>query len=208
MSENVGAAILAGGQSTRMGANKALMRLREGGVMVVEIVIARLAEAGLIAPMLVTNSPEEYRFLGLECVRDDIEGTGALGGILTALQHSDSKRVLVVACDMPLLSARLIEHMLSVVGEHDALVPRWREENRMRVEPLHAIYSVGCAEAAERQIREGRLKVSNFLKEINVTYLDESEIRRYDPALRSFCNVNTPEEWESLKREVGKEALG
>ncbi len=191
-----------------MGANKALMRLNEGGPTVIEMVVARLAEAGLVTPMLVTNSPEEYRFLGLESVRDDIEGAGALGGILTALRHSASRRVFVVACDMPLLSVRLIEHILSVAGDYDALVPRWSEGNRVRVEPLHAIYSVSCAEVAERQIREGRLKVSNFLNEINVTYLEEGEIRRYDPGLRSFYNVNTPEEWERLKREVGKEALG
>src|SRR5438874_9473550 len=104
MSEQVGAAILAGGQSKRMGANKALMRLKEGGPTVIEMVVARLAEAGLRAPMLVTNNPEEYRFLGLESVRDDIEGAGALGGILTALRHSISNKVFVVACDMPLLS--------------------------------------------------------------------------------------------------------
>ena len=84
VSEPVGAAILAGGQSRRMGANKALMRLDEGGPTVIEMVVARLGEAGLHDPLLVTNSPEEYLFLGLESVRDDIEGAGALGGILTA----------------------------------------------------------------------------------------------------------------------------
>jgi molybdopterin-guanine dinucleotide biosynthesis protein A len=208
MSQSVGAAILAGGQSRRMGINKALMRLDEGGPTVIEMVVARLAEPGLVAPILVTNSPEEYRFLGLESVRDDIEGVGALGGILTALRHSTCSKVFVVACDMPLLSVRLINHMLSVAGEYDALVPRWNEGKQVRVEPLHAIYSILCAEAADKRIREGRLKVSNFLGEIKVTYLDENEMRRYDPRLRSFCNVNTPEEWESLKREAGKEALG
>jgi molybdopterin-guanine dinucleotide biosynthesis protein A len=206
--DKVEVAILAGGQSRRMGTNKALMRLDEGGPTVIETVVARLREAGLRAPLLVTNNPEEYSFMGLESVRDDIEGAGALGGLGTALRHSRGSRVLVVACDMPLLSVRLIKHMRSVAGQYEALVPRWNEGKQVRVEPLHAIYSVGCAEAAERQIREGRLKVSSFLDGINVTYLDELEIRRYDPELRSFYNVNTPEGWGRLKREVGNEALG
>ena len=112
--------------------------------------------------------------------------------------------VLVVACDMPLLNVRFIRHMLSVAGEYDALVPRWGSGKEVRVEPLHAIYSAGCADVAEKRIRRGELKISNFLDEINVSYLDESVIRRYDPGLRSFYNVNTPEEWQRLGAKLAK----
>jgi molybdopterin-guanine dinucleotide biosynthesis protein A len=207
MSGEVGAAILAGGSSRRMGVNKALLRKYEGGPTIVEMVVARLDEAGMGSPLLVTNSPHEYRFLGLECLPDDVEGVGVLGGILTALNHSVRARVLIVGCDMPLLNVKLLRYMASVPGEYDALVPQWKEGGEVRIEPLHAIYSVRCAGLIGRWIAEGKLKVSEFLDGVDITYLDEKVMRQYDPALRSFCNVNTPEEWERLRGEGGKEVL-
>jgi molybdopterin-guanine dinucleotide biosynthesis protein A len=208
MSGDVRAAILAGGASSRMGANKALLRLHEGGPTVVEMVVARLREAGLEAPLLVTKDAQEYRFLGLECVGDDVEGAGALGGILTALNHAESERVLVVACDMPLLNVELLRYMVSVTGKYDALVPRWEDGGELRVEPLHAIYSVRGAGAIAERIAAGRLKVSGFVEGARVRYVEEEEIRRYDPELRSFYNVNTPEEWAELRGRGGGENIG
>src|SRR5215210_1282457 len=99
----VGAVILAGGSSTRMGANKALLRAKPGGPTVVERVIARLTEAGLAPILHVTNTPEEYGFLDLPMVGDDVPAAGSLGGMLTALNHSACERTMIVACDMPWL---------------------------------------------------------------------------------------------------------
>src|SRR6266511_914784 len=83
-----GAAILAGGRSTRMGTNKALLRIEPGGPTLIELVVARLIEAGIPPTLLVTSPatlmPDEYAFLGLPTAPDDIPGAGALGGILTA----------------------------------------------------------------------------------------------------------------------------
>lgn len=207
MAREARAAILAGGASSRMGANKALLRLHEDGPAVVEMIVARLREAGLGAPLLVTNSPEEYQFLRLQCVGDDVEGAGALGGILTALNHAQSERVLVVACDMPLLNVDLVSYMLSLPVEYDALVPRWNDGREVRVEPLHAIYTTRCAGEIAERITAGRLKVSAFLENAGVRYVEEGDIRRYDPGLRSFYNVNTPEEWARLMIEGGGEGI-
>ena len=175
-----------------MGANKALIRLDEGGPTIVETVVARLTEAGFAPPLLVTNTPEEYAFLGLKCVPDDIQGVGALGGILTALNHSASSRVLIVACDMPLLNVPLLQYMASIPGDFDTLVPRWNDNGQARVEPLHAIYARRCAPIIEKQITEGNLKVTNLFDRINVAYLNEDTIKLYDPLLKSFVNLNTP----------------
>jgi len=201
---SVGAAILAGGLSRRMGRNKALLSLEEGGPTIIEGVVARLAAAGLHHPIVVTNSPEEYNFLGLECVSDDILGAGALGGLLTALSHSEHERVLVVECDMPELNVELLRYMLAQQGDHDAIVPEWNDGGRSRVEPLHAVYSTRCVEVIRKQIEVGRLKMSNFLDEIKVRYLTEGEMRRYDPELRSFANVNTPQEWQQMAQRAGR----
>jgi molybdopterin-guanine dinucleotide biosynthesis protein A len=197
---DIRAAILAGGASRRMGTNKALLRLQRDGPCLIEMVVARLAEAGLSAPMLVTNSPHEYAFLGLESVPDDIEGAGTLGGVLTALNHAQTGRVLVVACDMPWLDPDLLRYMLSRPGQYDALVPKWSDHGQTRVEPLHAIYSQSSIAPIEQQIKSGNLKASALLHHINVSYLTEAEIREYDPQMKSFFNVNTPQQWQQAKK--------
>jgi molybdopterin-guanine dinucleotide biosynthesis protein A len=200
--ERTGAIILAGGRSTRMGSNKALLRLHPGGPTLIASVVARLREADLPPTLLVTNTPQDYAFLGIQTVPDDIEGTGALGGIFTALSHSPYERNLIVACDMPLLNPTLLRHMTSLPNDNDAIVPRWTgQEGRLQVETLHAIYSMRCMEPIHKRIAEGKLKVADLLNDISVCYLEEPELRRYDPHLNSFRNINTPGELEALRIE-------
>jgi molybdenum cofactor guanylyltransferase len=194
-----GTAILAGGLSTRMGSNKALLRPAPGGPTLVETVAARIAEAGLSSPLLVINTPEELAFLGLPMAPDEVTSAGPLGGILTALMRSGHARVLVVACDMPLLNPALLAYMASLPDTHDALVPRWTDPGGVqRFETLHAVYSRRCIEPIRKRIEAGRLKAASLLDDLSVRYLEEDELRPLDPGLASFRNVNTPEDWNAL----------
>lgn len=203
MIEQTGSAVLAGGRSSRMGTDKALMPLVAGGPLMIEVVVARLEEAGLDAPLLVTNNPDAYSFLGLATARDDLPGAGPLGGIFTALSRAQQGRVLVVACDMPLLSPPLLRYMAQLPDDSDAVIPRWRDdEGRERVEPLHAIYSRRCLGPLREQIEAGHLKAGDFASRIAARFLSGKEMRSYDPQLRSFLNVNTPEEWAAIRREL------
>jgi molybdopterin-guanine dinucleotide biosynthesis protein A len=183
-----------------MGTNKALLRLAPSGPAVIEEVLDRLRDAGHDNPLLVTNSPDEYAFLHLDSVPDDIPGAGALGGIMTAVRYSGASRTLVVACDMPLLSPALLRYIASVPGPYDALVPRLLQtDGTLRPEPLHAIYTPVCAEAAEHLLQGGTRKVGALLDEVNTLYLNQQDILLHDPALLSFANANTPDEWERIK---------
>jgi molybdopterin-guanine dinucleotide biosynthesis protein A len=162
----------------------------------IEVVAERLAEAGLPPALLVTNKPEAYAFLGLPLLPDDIPGAGALGGIYTALNHSPAEGTLIVACDMPLLNPGLLRYMAALPGDPDLLIPRWHDtEGRVQVEPLHAIYSRRCLGPVRRRIEAGTLRASGLLEDVEAQYLDAAELRRHDPALNSFRNINTPEEW-------------
>lgn len=196
-----GAAILAGGRSSRMGMDKAWLRFRPGGPTLIEGVVERLTEAGLGSDLLVvTNSPQEYGFLGLRLVSDDIPGVGPLGGILTALAHSTRKRVLVVACDMPALNPALLRYMAHMPDSADVLIPRWfNADGQERLETLHAVYSRRCIEPIRKRIEADSLKVRGLLEDVSVRYLDESEVRQFDPQLSSFRNVNTTEEWGKMR---------
>jgi molybdenum cofactor guanylyltransferase len=183
-----------------MGTNKALLRLTNTGPTVIETVLARLRAAGFDNPLLVTNTPDEYRSLGLHSVPDEVPGAGALGGILTALLHSSSPHVLVVACDMPLLNPDLLRYMASLTFDSAALVPRWQDGPHTRVEPLHAVYTRECIQPLHERIDAGHLKVSAFTGSLDVQYIEGDELMRFDPQLLSFYNINTPEEWSALAR--------
>ncbi len=199
----LGVAVLAGGASARMGTNKALLRAHPGGLTVIQAVVARLGEANLTPRLLVTNTPGTFAFLNVPMQPDDIPGAGSLGGIYTALNHLPYDRALVVACDMPLLNPHLLRYMAELPADADALVPRWTDaEGSLHIETLHAIYSRRCVEPIRRRIEARRLKVQALLDEVSVRYLDEAEMRPYDPELESFRNVNTPEEWEGLRSKL------
>ncbi len=194
------AAILAGGASARIGHNKALLRLSPESTTLIEIVIARLGKAGFAAPLLITNSPDAYNTLDLPAIPDDISGAGPLGGILTALRHSPYDRVLIVACDMPFLNPSLLAYMASLPPDYDALTPAWIDSSsEQRVEPLHTIYSKTAIPTIERRINERLFKLSDLLGALNTLYLSENEIRKRDPMLLSFRNINTPEDWAHFR---------
>ena len=191
---DLGVIILAGGESRRMGVNKALLRLAPGGPALIEQVVAATAPLG--PPLLVTNTPEQYAFLNLPMVPDARPGTGALGGLYSGLRASTAPFNLAVACDMPFLRPALLRYLADQPRDYDVLIPRWSEPGtpRPQLETLHAIYSRACLPAIERHLDAGDLRVVSFFRDVAVRYVEEVELREVDPTLHSFRNLNTPEE--------------
>jgi molybdopterin-guanine dinucleotide biosynthesis protein A len=187
------AAILAGGASRRMGRPKALIEV-EGSTLVERTwnVLDRLRP--LITEVFVVGVRPEYVDLGLHSVPDERPGSGPLGGIATALRHAAEERTLVVACDMPHLSTRLLDAMLLAAGDEDVLVPDSGAVGCLQLEPLHAIYRRSCLAAIDSCLARGVLKTTAFYHDVRVRRLDDEWVRRYDPELASFVNVNTPDE--------------
>lgn len=187
--EEVTGVILAGGKSTRYGTNKAFAEVR--GVRLIERTIRVM---GPVCPrlLLVTNTPAEYAYLQLPMVEDLIKGLGPLGGIYTGLEVIDDENGLFVACDMPFLREDLLRYMVTLRGDFDAVVPRidWM------VEPLHALYTKKCLPSLRKFIRSQELQILKFFQKIRVRYLEEEEIRKVDPDLKSFFNINRPEDLE------------
>jgi len=182
----IGTAILAGGQSRRMGADKSFILL--DGRPIFEHVLTCVRELEL-PTLLVTNSPEKYTPYHLPMAADILPGQGSLGGLYTAIWSSATEFTLCVACDMPFLNGPLLRHLLDLCSiEWDVIVPRIRGYP----EAMHAIYGKGCLNPIRNNISQGNLKVSGFFDQVKVCYVEEDEIRRFDPALRSFINVNTP----------------
>ena len=190
---SVSAAIMAGGKSRRMGQDKAWIEL-DG-----EPLIERVADVlGQVADevIVVANEPR-YASLGLRVVKDQYPDGGALGGIATGVGAATHDTVLVAACDMPFLSADVWRMLLGHAGEADVVIPRVGGE----YETLHALYTKACLPHMARALAENRLRVIAFFDQVRVLAIDEPELRAVDPDLRSFTNVNTPEELaEALSR--------
>lgn len=189
------AAVLTGGQSRRMGTDKALLTL--GDRTMLERVLAVVS--ALSDDVFLVGDRPAYRTLGVRVVADDHPGAGPLGAIATALRRARYDRVLVVACDMPCLSPEVLQAMAAVDADADAIVPvtpaaRSDQGGSQTYETLHAMYRRSCLPAIERRITAGDLKIAGLLDDVRVMVLDEHWLRQHDPDLRSFENVNTPED--------------
>lgn len=189
----VSVAIQAGGRSRRMGRDKGLALL--GGKPLVQHVLERVS--GLGEEVLITTGQlQDYDFLGVRLVPDDVADGGALAGLRTALAAARGEVVLVVACDMPFLSRPLLEYLLSQGGRAQVVVPRRSGE----FEPLHAVYARSCLPAVEAAVAAGEKRLVAFYPEVSVYAVEDDVLARYDPRGLSFFNVNTPEDLDQAER--------
>ena len=188
--------IQAGGQSSRMGEDKALKPFLKRPL--IQRVIERLSP---IADELIvtTNRPEDYAFLDLRLVSDLIPDRGALGGLYTAIASATHPFVAVVACDMPFANARLIEGMSRLMVQQEADVVIAKSDGGY--EPIHAVYRrETCLPAIEKAINADKWKVIAWFPQVNVYELSEEELNSLDPDGLAFWNVNTPEEFAEAER--------
>jgi molybdopterin-guanine dinucleotide biosynthesis protein A len=183
-------AIQAGGESRRMGRDKALIPFL--GKPLIERVLRRVAP--LADEVLVTtNRPESYAFLGLPLFSDLAPGRGALGGLLTALSAARHELVAVVACDMPFVSAALLEAERDLLADTalDAAIP----QTDGGTEPFHAVYRrATCLPAILEAIQAEKWRVDAWFPQARLHFLTSEEVLRYDPDQLAFWNVNTPED--------------
>jgi len=192
--KDVTGVVLAGGRSSRYGKNKALVKIE--GVSLIERALHTLGSI-FDHVVIITNTPEEYAYLQVPMFQDIIKGLGPLGGIYTGLKSIPDPAGFFVACDMPFLNPFLIRHMVAIRDEFDVVVPRisgW-------VEALHGLYAKRCEGSIERLIHSGTYQIFQFFSAVSVRFVDEDEVRRWDPDLRSFLNINTPEELRRLKQD-------
>lgn len=190
--KDVSGVILAGGKSSRYGKNKAFVKI--DGIPLIERVIRVMASV-FQELILITNTPDEYSYLRLPTYEDLIKGLGPLGGIFTALNAITNHSAFLVACDMPFLKPKLLSHMVESKDDFDVVVPRISG----KLETLHALYGKTCLPAIRRMIDSRQYQVHRFFSEVSVRYVDEDEILQFDPYLRSFLNVNTPQKLRHIQ---------
>jgi molybdopterin-guanine dinucleotide biosynthesis protein A len=200
--------ILAGGLNRRFGGrNKALMEI--GGQTILDRILS--AFTGLFPEtMVVTNTPLAFLSCESLLVTDIMDLRTPLAGLHAALNYAKTPSIFVTACDTPFLSSALIEAILANIdAKSDIVVP----ETENGLQPLCAVYARTClppiekqlrresattpkdtGEPRERILRQG-LKILNFYDRVRVKKIPEQTLRRIDPDLLSFFNVNTPEDF-------------
>jgi molybdopterin-guanine dinucleotide biosynthesis protein A len=144
--------------------------------------------------MIIGHDHDGYSDLGLPVIPDLRPGEGSLGGLLTALRHSDARRTFCVACDMPFLKPAVVEYFLREAGgDWEVVIPRLPEG----LEPLCAVYSVNLAPRIEGLLDRGEKRIRTLIEGSRTRYVDVDELRPLDPRLLTFVNINTPDD---LKR--------
>ncbi|WP_223906324.1 molybdenum cofactor guanylyltransferase [Geobacter sp. AOG1] len=186
--------ILVGGQSRRMGTDKAFLDLR--GRPLIERVL-RVCEEVCGSVLLVGNRPERFSAYGLPVVPDIYPGS-SLGGLYTGLSHASTPTIFATPCDIPFPNAAIMRHLISCRDDYDAVVPLTTHG----VEPLFAIYTKACLEPMRRMLEAGNVRIHDLYSLIRIRYVETAELASLDPFGTAFLNLNTPDDYEKAR---GKE---
>jgi len=194
--------INAGGQSRRMGQDKALLRLPISGQPLLRHMVDRLGHLPLDQIVIVANNPHlpSGAPLGRPVIylADAYPQVGALGGIATGLAAC-ADWAICVACDMPLIKPTVLHYLCTLVTEQSLPASEFWQAIVPRVDgyaqPLHALYHRSALPVIERALAAGERRAAGFLADIRVRWVEAEELRRLDPNLHSFFNANTPAEW-------------
>jgi len=181
--------ILSGGLSTRFsGKDKSFIRLENQ--YIIDSIYSIFQEL-FDEIILVTNNPMAYIHLDATIVTDIFPTRSSLTGLHAGLNYSSNNYSFIVACDTPFLKKELIGAIINHIEPNvDAVVP----ETSKGLEPLFAVYSKKCLKPIEHQLNQKKLKVRSFLKKVRTTFFPENKIREIDPDLKSFFNINTPDD--------------
>ncbi|MEE8190538.1 MAG: molybdenum cofactor guanylyltransferase [Candidatus Scalindua sediminis] len=188
------AVILAGGKSSRMGSNKAFLKLESKTFIEHQIDLLREIFNEII---ISANTPSVYKHLNIPIIKDIYPNKGPLGGIHASLINTSSFYTFVLACDMPFVEIDLIKHLKSFIKGHDVVVPQINKG----LEPLHAFYSKNCIAPVKRALDNNNLRIIDFFPQVNVKVVKLDSLASSDKFKKATKNLNTTEEYNSVKKK-------
>lgn len=187
------AAILAGGKARRLGGvDKSALPVGSDSILDRQLTLLRRLTPNIL---IAAGTNTGFEMTGARVVMDRIAGAGALGGLYTALVEAPTEQVIVIACDMPFLTAPFLIHLAERGRDVDAAVPR---DDRGR-HPLCASYQRRMASHVKSRIEHGLLRVGDALDGLTIHELGPDELAAFDPDSRLLLNVNTPEDYAEAR---------
>lgn len=196
------AAILAGGQATRFdGRDKSSLVV--GGRSILARQVDELSQIAddilIVGSWRPVHEPGDVVVSPIRHVPDRLPGLGPLAGLDAALAAARHEVLVVVACDMPFVTARFLGYLLSLIPDADAVVPRTEDGYH----PLCAAYSRACRPAIARRLSEGRLALTGLLDDVRLRVVEGGEIDAFGDRDRLFANVNTPSTYQQVSEGPG-----
>ena len=192
--------ILSGGLNTRFsGKNKAFVSV--GGKRIIDRLLEVFTEL-FDDLILVTNHPEEFLQWDLTIVTDIFDLRSSLTGIHTGLFYANNPYAFFSACDTPFLNKDLVGILIEQIEPKiDIIMP----QTAAGFEPLCAIYSKRCLNPAEDHLKAKKLKIQWALRSSRTKTISEKELRRVDPELISFFNINTPQDLARAEEMISED---
>jgi len=187
---NCTAVILTGGESKRMGADKASVVL--AGKSLLGHVLAQLEP--LFADILISVREKRLDIAYLQIV-DDVDERGPMVGIKAALEVVKTDWVFVIACDMPFISTGLIQHLAGLRSQHDAVVPFAFD----RPQPLFGFYNKTCLPLMQARMKQGKRSMIRLLDDLDVCLLSEQQVKKIDPKLKSLLSLDSLEDVNNVE---------
>ena len=185
MAAGVTGIILAGGESRRMGRDKAF--LPWGDTTLIEHLLERLKPV-TDELIVAVKDARTFRHLKARVVEDCVPGAHALGGLYTGLRAASHELCFVCGCDAPFVSPGLVSALAGLSDGHDLVIPR----SPRGLEPLHAVYARSSSlPAIEWQLRRQVWDLLVLVSRLRVRIVEGEALRRIDPAGRCFVNLNT-----------------
>ena len=193
------AVILAGGRGKRIGYREKSMMVINGEPLITYVIksLENIVDEIIISvrdkaqgELLDTILP------GYTFAYDEFENKGPLSGILSGLTLCRNECCFIAGCDMPFINENVVKMLFRLSEAHEAAIPRWEDGF---IEPIHAIYRCkSMIRESRKAIELGENTILAPINRINVNYIGIETIRKIDPKLRTFININTPEDMESI----------
>ncbi len=196
MRKDVTGIILAGGKSSRMQVDKALLKLN--GRTVIENIAEKMKNT-FSEVLISTNAIDDYKFLNLPLIKDIFTHKGPLAGIHSALKYSSTEKNFIISCDMPLVSSELINFIATYNSDKKIILP----ETEGRIQQLCGIYSKSLLPGIEEIILESEKdrnikgSIYDLIESVSADFVSVESLTFYDKIF--FLNMNTPEDYKSIK---------
>lgn len=189
------AVVLVGGEARRANGQEKYFFTYEGRTFIERLIDT--LEQVVDEIILVAKDPEQckrFRHLeGVRCITDLRPGIGPIGGLHAGTLAAHGDTLFVSACDMPCIEAGVVRYLFEAIGDGDAAIPSW---NYDMIEPLHAVYRKSVLLKYLEDHESYSLRP--MIRSINTRYVPVEELRAFDPALRTFTNINKLEDLERI----------
>jgi len=198
--KDAGAIVLVGGRSSRMGQPKAALDF--GGMPLLTRIVIELKwwfdEIVIVAAPKSEVLPR-IEISGLKIVHDESAFAGPLDALRRGLNALDHDIAFACSCDLPMLNSDVAADLVAMLDDFDAVMP----EVGGKLQPLHAVYRKTCANSIAALEESGEKRLTANANAINARKVGEEELRKIDPQLSSFFNVNTPEDYRQALKLAG-----